>query len=226
VASGAAAVGAPAAVGLLALSEAAVPIPIPGDALMLLVGERASAGAIPPWAAVVGLELATVVGVIVLFFAARGPAAVLLDRVGPRLGLTDERRQRAVAVVERRGGPALAVGRAAPGFRTLSVVVAAASTMRAHRALIALVVGGSLFVQLHFVLGYVFGPAAVELVHRALPLALAIGVGLLVGAFVVLRHRRGRREGMAAWEEAACPACLALGHLAERQLVQATGPLR
>jgi membrane-associated protein len=218
MAKGFAAVGAPAAVGLVALSEAAVPVPFPGDALMLFIGERAAAGAIPVWLAVIGLEAATTIGVLALFYAARGPAAALLNRVGPRLGLTSERMGRATSVVERRGGSALAVGRAAPGFRTLSVVVAATSNVTARKALPALVLGGSLFVQLHLVLGYLFGPLAADLVHDALPVALALGVIALAIAFVVLRWRRGRDAAASGWAEAACPACLALGHLADRRL--------
>ncbi len=34
--------------------EAGVPIPLPGDFLMLVVGERVAAGALPLWLAVAG----------------------------------------------------------------------------------------------------------------------------------------------------------------------------
>src|SRR5919106_3943438 len=101
--------GVPAALALLVPMEAGVPIPIPTDLVILLVGERAAAGAIPLWVAVLGVELVALVGTALLFFACRGPGHALVSRLGPRVGLTTERVGRATATVERRGRPALAV---------------------------------------------------------------------------------------------------------------------
>ena len=103
-------VGAPVAIGLLALTEAAIPVGVPGDVLMLVVGERAAAGAVSPWVAVLGLQAALVVGAVALFLALRGPARAVLVRLGPRVGLTDERVNCAQDLVERRGGRGLAMG--------------------------------------------------------------------------------------------------------------------
>ena len=41
--------GMPGLFGLLLAMEAGVPVPVPGDVVMLLVGERVSAGALPLW---------------------------------------------------------------------------------------------------------------------------------------------------------------------------------
>src|SRR5262249_45612100 len=46
--------------------------------------------------------------------------------------------------------------------------------------------------------------------------ALAVLAVLLAGAFVFWRVRRGRRGGAEAWAEAACPACIGLGLIADR----------
>jgi hypothetical protein len=59
-----------------------VPIPVPSDLVMLL-GERVSAGALPLWLAVAALELVALAGTAALFLAARGPARALLTRFGP-----------------------------------------------------------------------------------------------------------------------------------------------
>jgi hypothetical protein len=53
-----------------------VPIPVPSDLVMLLLGERVSAGALPLWLAVVALELVSLAGTGALFLAARGPGPV------------------------------------------------------------------------------------------------------------------------------------------------------
>ena len=112
--------GVPGLLGLLLAMEAGVPIPVPSDLVMLLLGERVSAGVLPLW-------LVAVVGTGALFLAARGPGRALLRRVGPRLGLTGPRLARAAGLLERRGWPALSSGRTTPGLRTVTVVAAARS---------------------------------------------------------------------------------------------------
>ena len=131
----------PAAFVLLLPMEAGVPIPVPADLVMLLFGERVADGSFPLWAAVVALEVVAVAGSAALFLFARGPGHALVTRIGPRVGLTSPRLERAVAMIETRGRAALVVGRATPGLRTVTTVAAGASGLSARRALPALVLG-------------------------------------------------------------------------------------
>lgn len=203
----------------LVLLEAGIPFPVPADLLMLLVGERAAAGAIPTWVAVIGLELVAAVGTAALFVAVRGPARPALDRVGPRIGITAARQERARRLLERRGRAALVVGRATPGLRTLTVIAAAGTSLPARACLPLLFAGSSIFLQAHFVLGYLLGPVAEIAIRRAGPIVLIVAVVALagIGAAVSLRRRGRRPEGAQAWTEAwteaCCPACLALAAL-------------
>ena len=211
--TGSGAVGPGLALALLPLTEAGVPIGIPADLLMFVVGERAAAGAIPVWLAVLGLQLAVMVGTATLFVAVRGPARATVLRVGPRIGLTEARIERAGQLVERRGPLGIATGRATPGLRTLTVLAAALSSLPAGRALAALIAGGTVFVQAHFVLGFALGNAASAALERARGPALVMLVIAAVAALVVSIRRRGRRTGSQAWTEAGCPACFAIAAL-------------
>lgn len=208
--------GLPVFALLLVAMEAGVPIPVPSDLLLLVLGERASAGSLPVVLVVVALELVVAVGTAALFFMVRGPGQAILARLGPRLGLTPERLRRATAVVDRRGPVALMVGRATPGLRTVTVVAAGSSTMSARRALPPLVLGSSVFVQLHVALGYLLGPAARDALEEARGPALAVAAALVAGGVAFWLWRRGVRKGGQAASEAACPACLALGALAPK----------
>jgi membrane protein DedA with SNARE-associated domain len=199
--------------GVLTLSEAGVPVPVPGDLLLLLVGERAAAGRFPLWAALLAVQVVAVAGTTLLFFLCRGPAARMLKRFGPRVGLTEERVSRATDTLDRRGSPALAIGRAAPGLRTVTVVAAGTSRLDPTRALPALIAGATLFLQGHVLLGYGFGASAREVVDRAKGPAIAAVVALLVVGLIVWFVRRGRRGAAQAWSEACCPACLAISAL-------------
>jgi membrane protein DedA with SNARE-associated domain len=208
--TGLVAAGVPALFGALTVIEAGIPLPIPGDVLMLLVGERAAANALPVWLAAIGLELVVIAGTSLLFFAARGPLRGAIARLGPRVGLTRERLERATSALEHRGQAAIAVGRATPSLRTLTVIASATSRLRALRALAWLVLGGSVFIQLHLVLGYYLGPVAENALKKAeLPALIVLGV-LVVFGIAYWLIRRGRKRGGHAWTEATCPACIAL----------------
>ena len=215
--AGATGLGGSVALGLLVPMEAGVPIPVPSDLVMFAVGERVSAGTFALWVVVVGLEVVALVGTTALFLLSRGPGHAVIGRLGPRFGLTAERLGRAGAFLEQRGRVALAVGRGTPGLRTVTVVAAGTSGLSLRRALPALVLGSSVFLQLHLVLGLLFGSLARKAFDQAKAPALAAAVVLTGAAVVFWLFRRGSRRGSQSWTEAACPACLALGLVADRQ---------
>ena len=106
----------------------------------------------------------------------------------------------------------LAIGRATPGARTLTVVAAGVSGLSGRRALPALILGSSVFLQAHLVLGLLLGPLADRAFNQAKGPALAL---LAAGTLVCWRARR-RSRAPAASMEAACPACIGVRVLAER----------
>ncbi|MGH2808318.1 MAG: DedA family protein, partial [Actinomycetota bacterium] len=198
---------------LLILTETGVPVPVPGDLLMLLVGERASAGEPPLLVAVGLLELITLLGTTVLYLAVRGPARSLIARVGPRVGLTEERIATVGRVTQR--GSALAVGRMTPGARTITVVAAATGPSPWHSTLPALWIGSTIFVQAHLALGFVLGPVARDALEAArIPVLVGLGMLILIAvAFWILRSGRGPH---AAFSEAFCPVCLTAAAIATK----------
>jgi hypothetical protein len=104
----------------------------------------------------------------------------------------------------------------------VTVVAAASSGIRAGRALPALVLGSSLFLQAHLLLGYALGPAARELLEQArLPVLVAAAVAVAVAATLLLVRRHTRASRVLA--EGACPACLALGLAAGRAELARSG---
>src|SRR6185312_9002684 len=187
----------PLALALLLPMEAGVPIPVPADLVMFAVGERVAAGKFPLWLAVAGFEVIAVLGTTALFLACRGPAQRILARLGPRLGLAEARLRRAAAFAETRGRPGLALGRGTPGLRTLTVIAAAVSGLSGRRALPALIVGSSVFLQLHLILGLLLGPLADRAFDQAKGLALAVLAVVAAGtvAFWLVRRRRRAAAG-------------------------------
>ena len=202
---------------LLLPMEAGVPIPVPADLVMFAVGERVAAGKFPLWLAVTGFEVIAILGTTALFLACQGPAQRIITRFGPRLGLTGARLRRAAAFAETRGRAGLALGRATPGLRTLTVIAAAVSGLNGRRALPALIVGSSVFLQLHLVLGLLLGPLADRAFEQAKGPALIATAVLVAGTVVFwLVRRRRRAAAPAAWMEASCPVCIGVSLLAGR----------
>src|ERR1051325_9330179 len=86
--------GVAAACLVMLIKAAGVPIPIPGDVILLATAARAAEGKVLLWLAFVALLLALVGGGTVPFFLARGPARRLVMRHGHRIGLTSARLDR------------------------------------------------------------------------------------------------------------------------------------
>ena len=213
-----------AAIFLLMLTKAAgVPIPVPADVIMLAAAARAAEGKMTLWQAFVAILIAMVVGGIIQFSLARGPGRGFLYRYGRYLGLTPARLDTAAATVKRGGPVSIGLAILTPGIRAATVAASGLAGLPMTIFLPGLLLGSTLFLSLHFFLGYV-GGSLISTVTKALPLPwlVALLVALLVlglGFWSMIRRRqrpgapRGEvvAEALEAWHEATCPVCLALG---------------
>lgn len=204
---------------LLLVKEAGVPIPVPGD--LLVIGAGVALAGDPSLAVAVLLVILAVgyVGGSVQFVLARRilrrPLLATLERVG----VGEARVEALSARLRRSGARGVALARLTPGVRIAAIVAAGLAAIPYATFLAGLVAGNGVFVAGHFVLGYALGASATELIGRAGGIGLVIVVGgalALVGAIgwaVLRRSRRPITRGeatIADWTDAACPACLAV----------------
>src|SRR5437660_10889524 len=101
-----------AAIFILMLTKSiGVPIPIPGDVIILAAAARAAEGKLVLWQAFLAILLALVVGGVIQFALVRGPGRNLLYRFGRYIGLTAPRLDAASVRVKKGGvfGLALAI---------------------------------------------------------------------------------------------------------------------
>src|ERR1700688_4264566 len=87
--------GVLAAFVYLAVEEAGVPIPVPGDFLMLTLGVRAREGDIILWQVIAVMEAGTVLGSTLLYLVARRGGRGVVERYGRYIGITALRLDRA-----------------------------------------------------------------------------------------------------------------------------------
>ncbi len=208
---------------ILAVKETGVPIPVPGDLLVIGAGVASTRGGLPIPAIVVVLVGATVVGGIIQFTLIRGRARTAVLGLLARFGLGGAVIERGAGRLRSGGAPAVAVARMTPGVRIVAIASSAVAGVASTSFLVGLIVGNSVFLTGHFVLGLVVGEPAVQLVAGAGLWLVGAGVALAaVGAagWWLLARRRaqarttatGNLDGLRTldWTDACCPACLAL----------------
>ena len=206
---------------LLFVKEAGVPVPVPGDLVVLTAGVAAAGGSIDPVVGLVVIVVAGIAGGIVQFGLVRGPGRALLLGVLRRVGVPSARIDALAARMGRRGATGVAVARMTPGVRVVAIAAAAIAAIRFGRFAVGLTVGNAVFVGAHFALGFAVGKPAIALVSGlagavAVVVVLAIVGGL--GWWLIGRRRRAGAgaaavldsPAAASWVDAACPACLLL----------------
>ncbi len=205
-------------VGLVLVKEAGVPVPVPGDLLLLGAGVAGARGDLDPRLALAALIVASIAGGLIQYLAFRSFARPAVLLVLSRFASPD-RIESQTERLRRHGAPAIAAGRMTPGLRTVTVAASALAAVPAWTFVGGLTLGNAVFISAHFGIGYVLGEPAIALLGRAtLPLAIA-GVALAVlGLAGWLWIRRRRAEGkpsigatVVAWADACCPACVSLG---------------
>jgi len=208
--------GLAAACVLMLVKASGVPIPIPGDVILLATAARAAEGKVLLWVAFLGLLVAITLGGMLQFTLARGPARQLVVRYGQRLGLTPERLD-AVARRVRQSGPlGIGLGVLTPGLRTAVIPACGLTNMPLSVFLPGLILGSVVDLSLHFAIGF-----AGSSLLSASPLAVAVviaAVGLVVTLYIARRRRASAAAAVTAWTQATCPVCLALEAVAPARL--------
>lgn len=219
---------------VLLLKEIGVPIPIPGDFLMLVAGARAAAGGLPLWGVLVSAFIAGIIGAFIQYLLARGPGRGFIYRFGKYVGLTPARLDKASNSIKGRGWVAVALGRALPGLRIGAVAACGLAAVPLATFLAGLTAGTILFVGFHTMLGYIAGPGASAIFDNInIPLPAVVIVLVFVGLggwlFIRYRQRKARETGDPAavfdWADACCPVCLAAGKLIEGRSAPAVAPV-
>jgi membrane protein DedA with SNARE-associated domain len=155
----------------LLADEAGVPTPIPGNLLIVLLGVRASQGAVSLWAVVAAMEVVTVIGATILYTVSRWGGRPLVNRFGRYAGITPARLAPAEAWVRRRGMPAVVLARLIPGFRIVTAIAAGLLAVPPSIFIPGMSVGALIYIVACVGIGYALGPPALAWLER-LPLPL------------------------------------------------------
>lgn len=175
----------------LLLEEAGLPMPIPGDLVILAAGARIGRGQMNLAVAVVLVEAATLLGASCLYWVARRGGRSVLYRYGKYLHLDADRLAYAEDFMRRRGFLAIVVGRVVPGLRITSTVTAGALGVPYRVFVPACLIGSNNL--LFLLLGIFAGPRildAIQGVRFSVRFVMVLaGLALLVAAYLTIRRR-------------------------------------
>jgi membrane protein DedA with SNARE-associated domain len=202
--------------GLILVKEAGLPIPVPGDLVVIGAGVAAGRGELSPAVALVAIIAASIIGGVLQYGLLRSVARPAMLRVLGRFGGT-ERVDRQTERLRRGGASSVAIARSTPGVRIVAIAASALAGVPAPTFVAGLAIGNALFIAAHFGLGYVLGEPLLDAVGGLLgPLAIAFVALAIIGGvgWYLLRRRRGAGADplptLGAWADACCPACLGL----------------
>ena len=196
-----------AAFVFLLVEEAGVPIPIPGDFLMLVLGVQARGGQISLVQAILVMQAGTMIGATILYGVARMAGRSMVYRYGRYIRLSPERLDHAEQWIKRHGFMAVFLGRLLPGLRIVTAVACGVFSVPFWVFVPAMSLGALAYILFYTLLGYFVGPPVLAFLERLhLPLGLLGSLLPLVVLVVwLVRARRALRrrsqQGNLAWDE-------------------------
>lgn len=200
---------------LILVKEAGVPVPIPGDLLVIGAGVATAGDPGSALVAIAAILVAGFVGGAIQFLLVRGALRRALIALLTRVGVSKSRIDSLADRLRRTGARGVALARVTPGVRVPAIAASGLAAVPLPAFIVGLVIGNSIFVCGHFALGFLVGAPATALLQSVGPTLLIGGLVVLaaigaIGWLIVRRRGRSSRERFAAWADAACPACLAL----------------
>jgi membrane protein DedA with SNARE-associated domain len=184
---------------IVLLKSAGVPLPVPADLLVVMVGAQASAAQAPIWPAWLLLSASTTIGAGILYAFARWVGEEDIVHYGHYIGLTPYRLDAARTQLETGGRRAILAARVVPGLRLAIVVVCGVLNIPERQVFPAVAGGALIYVGACLLGGYLLNQRAVALAGQLVfSLGLfesVVGVGILL--FWLVRARRRLRRPIA-----------------------------
>src|SRR5947209_11802336 len=94
---------------IMLIKTMGVPLPIPGDLIILTAAVRVAQGKLVGWQVFVAIFIALLLGGLIQYTLARGPGRGIVYRVGRYIGLTVPRLEAASGRIKKGSDPALAI---------------------------------------------------------------------------------------------------------------------
>ena len=183
---------------VIAIEEAGVPIPVPGDLVIAYYGWRAAGDPFEIARTILTCAAASMVGTQLPYWLARRFGARVVDEVAFWLDLDKTKIATLLTWVERHGFWAVIAARIIPGFRAAVSVVAGTARVPAPAFAGAVFVAGAIYWTLWVLIGAALGPHVADALSPAyrrfvVLLIPVLFVTLFLGRALVAARRRRLR---------------------------------
>lgn len=180
---------------LIFIEEAGVPLPIPGDFLIIVEGRSSLHGGLGFFSVLVLVTLGTLLGASILYGFSRVLGRELIMKYGKFLRFDEKRLTKIENWFKKYGGIMIVIGRLVPGLRTLTSIVAGIFAVPYLLFLIYTTIAAVIWVVVYFLIGRFVGQKFPLILHLALArLSLTIVGLLLVVLLIVWFLRRVRSK--------------------------------
>lgn len=172
-------------------------MPIPTDLLIVFAGasQPQSLQRLVLW--FVAISIASATGASGLYAVVRRGGRPLIARFGRYVHLGPEQLARSEALLARGGWRGIAIGRAIPGLRLVTVIACGLLNIPYRRFLTAHLAGSSLYIVVFLALGRIFGSAIATWLHAPVLSIRLLGlVTLAFGLPALMRWWSGRVEAL------------------------------
>jgi membrane protein DedA with SNARE-associated domain len=190
---------------LLFVEEAGVPLPMPGDIVIMFAGYRASQDLMGILEAAISVTLGVQLGSTLLYLVSRRFGHAILYRYGRFIHLDEEKLKRVERWIHERGPIMVLVGRLTPGLRTPTSIISGVFEIPFHQFLFFTTISALIWSGFWLSLGYFGGTRIIPLVrdlHTPVPYLVIVGA-LLAGLIVYRQRRRKSRTPRARASELA-----------------------
>jgi len=183
---------------VIAIEEAGVPLPVPGDLVIAYYGWRAAGDPFEIARTILTCAAASAAGTQIPYWLARRFGHTIVERVEFWLDIDPAKVDRLLTWVERHGFWAVLGARIIPGFRGVFSVVGGTGRVPAPAFRGAVLIAGAIYWTLWVLIGAVLGPHVADALSPAYRRIVLIGVPvafvlLFLGrAYIAARRRRLR----------------------------------
>jgi membrane protein DedA with SNARE-associated domain len=187
---------------LLFMEESGLPVPLPGDVMVMYAGYQVSLESIEYWQALIYFILVVAGGASILYWMARWFGMPLVARFGRYIHCPPSRLERVRPVMDKWGPLAIIFGRHIPGLRVPITLFAGILRFPYPIFVVSVMISTAVWASVFLLIGLRLGPEVHVLTHphaRIWLMVLAVVAGLAVGAWWWRAHgapRRRRRRQM------------------------------
>jgi membrane protein DedA with SNARE-associated domain len=182
---------------LLLLEETGVPLPAPGDVVILFAGYRASMGEMGVLEASVAVTLAVMMGSTILYTVSRKFGHIILFKYGKIIHLDESKLAKVEGWIHEHGPIMVLIGRLTPGLRTPTSIMAGVFEVPFPQFLLFTTLSALIWSGFWLGSGFFFGKKLVPLVRhfdKSGYIVLAAVILLITWLLVRRQQRRARQR--------------------------------